>query len=95
MLARAACRILSLFCAMLCIIVGVHAGKGEEQGNFAGGGKGSAERRRITDTLLLTVARGGYPPMHAIRVRMDGGCIKKKASGPTVDAGRRFAVGKQ
>ncbi len=74
MLARAACRVLSLFCAMLYLVVGVHGGK---PGQSDGG-----ERRKITDALLSTVAKG-YPPrqaMHAIRVQGGGGCSKKKVT---------------
>ena len=96
MLARAACRLLSLFCAMLYLVVGVPQGGGGVGGKHEGGGGGASERKRITDALLTTVARG-YPPkqaMHAIRVSA-GGCYKaKKDSGPAVDLSKRFSVGR-
>ncbi len=92
MLARAACRILSLFCAMLCIVVGAHASGGRGKPS----GERGSERKSITDALLATVARG-YPPqraMHAIRVSGAGCKLKKMMQGPA-DASRRFAAGKQ
>ncbi len=80
---------------MLCFIVGVHADGGRGKPSSHSGGRGGSERKRITDALLATVARG-YPPqqaMHAIRVSGAGCRFKKMMSGP--DASQRFAFGKQ
>ena len=96
MLARVACRILSLFCAMLYIIVGVQGGGGDKRPrrDYNDGG---SERRRITDTLLATVARG-YPPMHTIRVSAGSDCKKRKvpvAAGPAGDTAGMLAAGRR
>ena len=94
MLARAACRILSLFCALLYIIVGVQGGGGEKRGSDAASG---SERRRITDTLLATVSRG-YPPHQAIRVSGGTDCKKRKVvvvEGPGGDASRMLVAGRR
>jgi hypothetical protein len=74
MLARAACRVLSLFCAMLYLVVGVHGVKPKQSDG--------SERRRITDALLSTVAKGYPQAVHAIRVQGGGGCGKKKMTVP-------------
>jgi hypothetical protein len=88
MLARAACRVLSLFCAVLYLVIGVHGGSGAKQGDGSG-----SERKRITDVLLSTVAKG-YPPQQALNgIRVAGSVCGKKKVGPAVD-GRRGFFGK-
>ena len=81
---------------MLYVIVGVQGCGGDKQPG--GDGRGS-ERRRITDALLATVARG-YPPqqaMHAIRVTGGAQCKKRKVvvAGPAGDAASMLAAGRR
>ena len=88
MLARAACRVLSLLCAILYLVAGVHGGS-------------KPERKRITDALLRTVAKGGggYPPQQALHggIRWVSGssgggghCGAGKKAGPAAGARRAF-----
>ena len=63
MLARAACRILSIFCAVLYLVIGVHGTKGEQAGSA---------RKQITSTLLKAVANG-YPKPILTTVGVSGG----------------------
>jgi hypothetical protein len=71
---------------MLYLIVSVCGGPGTKQGDGSG-----SERKRITDVLLSTVAKG-YPPQQAMNtIRVSGGACGKKR--PAAE-GRRSFFGK-
>jgi hypothetical protein len=82
MLARAACRILSVLCAFVYLVAGAHGGIGK-----------SSARKHITGTLLQTVSGGGYPRPAVTAVRVSSSAGPPFANGrphkvPTAASGR-------
>ena len=67
MLARAACRIFTVFYALLYFAIGVYGGGGGVKSEHAG-----SVRKHIASTLLSSVA-SGYPKPSMTAVRVSGG----------------------